>query len=250
MNVFATFATMQMKSRAIVLRVTKYGEQKMIVDLFTEALGRLSAICRIPKTQKGKLKKQYFQPMTVLEVAFDYRQNLSLQHLLDARIALPFVSIPFHPLKLSISLFLAEFLSYSTRNEQQNVPLYQYIEKSLAWLDACSATFSNFHLVFMMRLSRFIGIYPLTTHYHAGDYFDLRAASFTSMPPLHTDFLAPEDAARIGTLMRMDYETMRLFRMSHTDRNRIVDVLIAFYRLHVPNFPELRSLSVMKELWL
>lgn len=249
MRVFATFATMQMKSRAIVLRVTKYGEQKMIVDMFTEAVGRMSAICRIPKTQKGKLKKQYFQPMSVLEVAFDYRQNLSLQHLLDARIALPFVSIPFHPLKLSITLFLAEFLSYSTRNEQQNVALYQYVENSLAWLDACSTTFSNFHLVFMMRFSRFIGIYPLTDDYHEGDFFDLRAACFTSQLPLHADYLVPADAERIGTLMRMDYETMRLFRMSHHDRNRIVDVLITYYRLHVPNFPELRSLSVMKELW-
>ena len=37
--------------------------------------------------------------------------------------------------------------------------------------------------------------------------------------------------------------------MNHDDRNRIVDVIIRFYRLHVPAFPELRSLEVMKELW-
>ena len=66
---------------------------------------------------------------------------------------------------------------------------------------------------------------------------------------MHTDFLQPADAARINTLMRMNYDSMHLFRMSHDDRNRIVDVLLHYYRLHVPNFPELRSLPVLKELW-
>jgi DNA repair protein RecO (recombination protein O) len=42
---------------------------------------------------------------------------------------------------------------------------------------------------------------------------------------------------------------MHLFRLSHHERNRIVDVLLAFYRLHIPQFPELKSLSVLQELW-
>jgi DNA repair protein RecO (recombination protein O) len=47
----------------------------------------------------------------------------------------------------------------------------------------------------------------------------------------------------------MDYNTMRLFRMSHDDRNRITDGIIRYYRLHVDGFPELRAFAVLKELW-
>ena len=101
----------------------------------------------------------------------------------------------------------------------------------------------------MMRLSRFVGFFPYVEDYHEGDLFDLRTANFTSQTPVHADFLPPADAARINTLLRMKYASMHLFRMSHDDRNRIVDVIIQFYRLHVPAFPELRSLEVMKELW-
>ena len=237
------------KTKAIVLRNIKLGEQKMVVDLLTETDGRVSVVTVIPKTQRGKLKKQYFQPMSILEVEMDFRQRADLQRLRDARIAYPYSSIPFDPYKLSITLFLAEFVYYSTRGEQQNVPLFAYVERSMQWLDSCVHSFANFHLVFMMRLSRFIGFYPNTEDYQPGDYFDMRAATFSPEMPMHTDFLHPEDAARIGTLMRMNYESMHLFRMSHADRNRIVDVLIDYYRLHVPNFPELKSLQVMKELW-
>ena len=49
--------------------------------------------------------------------------------------------------------------------------------------------------------------------------------------------------------MRMNYESMHLFRMSHDDRNRIIDVIVHYYRLHVPNFPELQSLAVVRDLW-
>lgn len=240
---------MLVKTKAIVLHSVKFGESQMITDFLTEQYGRLSFISHLPKTAKAKVKKQLFQPLTILELEFDYRQAARLQHLRDACIAHPFVSIPFDPYKLSISLFQAEFLYYSTRDEQENIPLFQYVEQSVLWLDGSPRSFANFHLVFMMRLSRFIGFFPNLDDYREGDYFDLRSGCFSSSQPLHSDSLYPEEAAKIGLLMRLNYETMRLVAMSHDERNRCTDVIIRYYRLHVPNFPELKSLPVVRELF-
>jgi len=49
--------------------------------------------------------------------------------------------------------------------------------------------------------------------------------------------------------MRMDYPTMHLFRMSRAERNRILQILLLYYRLHLPAFPELQSVSVLRELY-
>ena len=49
--------------------------------------------------------------------------------------------------------------------------------------------------------------------------------------------------------MRMDFPTMHLYRLSRQERNRIIDVLLQYYRLHIPQFPELKSLAVLQELW-
>ena len=237
------------KTKAIVLRTVRLGERKMIVDLLTEQHGRVSIVTTVPSTQKGKIKKQYFQPMTLLEVELEQRPTASLHRLRDARLSAPFTSIPFDARKLAITLFLAEFVYHATRGEQSNTHLFKYIESSLMWLDGCVMPFANFHLVFMMRLTRFIGFFPLLEDYCQGDCFDLRAGTFCSSRPAHPDFLAPDEASRIGTLMRMNYESMRLFKMNRNDRNRIIDVLVDYYRLHVPNFPPLRSLAVLQELW-
>ena len=239
---------MLMKTRAIVLHSVKYGEQKLIVDMLTAEQGRMSFACRMPTTQRGKLKKQLFQPLTILDLEVDFRQGNKLQRLRDVRMVAPYTSIPFDAAKLSLSLFLAEFLLYATRDEQQNTPLFQYVESSLVWLDAQPRAVANFHLVFMMRLSRFIGFFPNLDDYREGACFDLRNGEFTDSPPLHPDFVNPQESAHIGLLMRMNFETMHLFRLSRDERNRCVELILAYYRLHVPNFPELQSFAVLQEM--
>lgn len=239
-----------MKTRAIVLHTTKYGEQQLIIDMLTEESGRMAFICRMPKTQKGKLKKQLFQPLTILDLEVDYRQGSRLQHLRDVRIAGLYRSIPFDAAKLSVALFLAEFLLYATRDEQRNVLLYRYVESSLAWLDAQPRAVANFHLVFMMRLSRFIGFFPNLDDYREGACFDLRNGTFSDTPPLHPDFVDAAESAHIGVLMRMDFHSMHLFKLSRSERNRCVEVILTYYRLHIPNFPELQSLPVLQELFV
>ena len=62
-------------------------------------------------------------------------------------------------------------------------------------------------------------------------------------------FVRPEEASHIRTLMRMNYETMHLFAMNRMERNRCLDIINEYYRLHLPDFPELKSLPVLQELF-
>jgi DNA repair protein RecO (recombination protein O) len=218
--------------------------------MFTREVGRVSFAVPIPKTSKGRLKKQYFQPMTLLEVECDIRQRDQLQKLKDARLLAAYASIPFSPEKLALSLFTAEFLCHALRAEQQNEPLFVYLYDSMQWLDMIETGFANFHLTFLIRMSRFLGFYPNLDDYVRGCIFDLRTATFSLQVPTHRDFLQPDDAQRIHTLMRMDFPTMHLFRLSRQERNRITEVLLHYYQLHIPQFPELKSLSVLQELWV
>ena len=49
--------------------------------------------------------------------------------------------------------------------------------------------------------------------------------------------------------MRMNYETMHLLTMSRLERNRCLVIMNDYYRLHLPDFPVLKSLDVLKELF-
>ena len=240
---------MLVKTHAIVLRSLKYGDNQLITDLLTEAFGRVSFVSSIPRTQKAKIKKQLFQPLTLLEIEFDHRPNARLQRLRDARMTYPFTSIPYSEAKLAIALFVAEFLSHATRDEQQNVSLYKYVETSVRWLDGAQHALANFHLAFMIRLSRFLGFYPNLDDYTRGCLFDLRSGCFVASIPMHNDYLQPDDAAQMANLMRITPQTMHLFGFSHHERNRCTQLAINFYRLHIPSFPELKSFDVLRAVY-
>lgn len=240
---------MLVKTKAIVLHSFKYGETKIIVDMFTEEHGRLSCIATVGKSARGKLKRQYFQPLTLVEAVADMHRRTGLYPLKEAKVAAAYASIPFDPLKLPVALFVAEFLSNATRKEQPDRLTFAYIENSLRWLDGSTGGFANFHVVFMMRLTRFLGFYPNTDGYTEGSWFDLRAASFAPDAPLHHDRLAPDEARKVNLLLRMNFATMHLFRMTRAERNHMTEIIIRYYELHLPDFHELKSLDVVKEIF-
>ncbi len=237
------------KTRGIVLRSVRFGESSLIVDVLTKSSGRVSFMVHIPKTSRGKIKKQYFQPMTLLDFEYDFRQRSNLQRIKDVRVSLPYSSIPIDPAKSCISLFLSEFIYYATRNEQENPTLFTYISTSLEWLDNAYEDFANFHLVFMMRLGKFLGFHPFLEDFTPGCFFDLRNGCFTLSMPLHTDFLNAADAGHLYNLMRMNFDTMKLFKLSHDDRNRITEIVLRYYKLHLPNMPELQSFDILREVF-
>lgn len=240
---------MEVKTNAIVLRTVRYGERSIIVDMLTSAAGRVSFAVRIPKTKRGKLQKQFFQPMSVIAVDYDSRPRLSLQHLRDVRVALPLPSVKTVPAKMCLSMFLAEFLSYVSRDEQQGEPMFGFVVSALRWLDAASQGYANFHIVFMMRLSRFVGFMPNLDGWRKGSVFDMREGRFVSVVPLHSDYLSPSDSEYVMQLARMGWRNMHLFRMGRAQRNHIAELIIRFYRLHVPGMPELKSFGVLKEVF-
>ena len=241
---------MYQKLTGIVLHALKYNDTSNIVDIYTEQVGRASFLVKIPRSRKSGVSSVLFQPLTMVELEADVRPTSNLHRIREAKQLYPFRSLPYHPYKSSIAMFLSEFLYRALKEEASNEPLFAYLTYSIRWLDECEGRpFSNFHLVFLMRLSRFLGLYPNVEDYTEGCYFDMLNACFTPFLPKGGAFLKPDEASRIRLLLRMNYETMHLFGMSRTERNRCLMVINDYYRLHIPDFPLLRSLDVLKELF-
>lgn len=240
---------MLQKTSGIVLHTLKYSDTSNIVDIYTESHGRASFLISVSRSRKTAVKSMLFQPLSIIEFEADFRSTSSLYRIKDVR-AYPFKSLPYDPYKSAIALFLAEFLYRAVKEEGENSPLFAYLRYSIEWLDECVSDFANFHLVFLMRLSRFLGLYPNLDDYSQGDYFDLLNASFTPLKPYkHSFFVNPEESFRLTRLMRMNYDTMHVFGMNRTDRARCLAIINDYYQLHIPGFQTLKSLDVLQELF-
>ena len=259
------------KVQGIVLRTVKVGDTKLIVDIFTLSHGRLSFVTTFSHSKQSRSLLAFWTPLSLLEFQADIRlTSTSLPKPKDVRFYYNYKDSPFNPLKSTILLFLAEFISASLRNESTNVPLYRFLEMSLQYLDGItdSASLANFHLIFLLRLSRFLGILPnigtpdsscfngadgiMTTRNPFGasqPLFDLLSSTYTNLMPPHKYYLMPDEASILPLLFRLNYSTMHLLRLSRAQRARFLEVVITYYRLHIPGFPELKSLPVLHEVF-
>lgn len=238
-----------LKCRAVVLHTLKYNDESLVAHLLTETEGCVSFMVRISRSPRAAVRYTLFQPMALLEVEWNAQAGGGVCRLKSAQVAQVLTSVPYEPHKAAMAMFLAEFLHHALRNEPKSPQLFEYVYRSIEWLDTAQKAYANFHLVFLMRLSRFLGFFPEVQAPQAGAYFDLQTCTFTSRRPPHTDFLEPADAARLPLLLRMRYENMRFFRFSGAERTRFLMQLNRFYRLHIPNFPELRSLAVLRDVF-
>lgn len=237
------------KCRAFVLRVHKIDDEKRIVEMYTSTRGFISFKTKIQQGKRARLKAPFFLPMNMLEVHYDYRERFSVQNLGEISLLSSMQSSAFNPFKSSMVLFLSEILVYILRKEPQNGPLFAFLEHSFRWLDAAEQDYMNFHLLFLTQLTHFLGVPPALDSFHAGFFFDMNESVFVSLPPVHGNAMEPEMAALMATLCRASYDDLHLLSLTAADRGNFLHQMVRYYQMHIPGFPELKSLAVLEELF-
>ena len=240
---------MYTESEGLVLSALKYNDTNDIVEVFTRRHGRVSFIVARSRGKRGGVRSVLFRPLSQLRLTWAERGRGGLRRIKAAEVARPYTSLPYEPVKSAVGLFLGEFLHRTLRHEEADEALYEYVGAALDWYDMAAEGHANFHIVFLMRMTRFLGFFPNIEGYAPGSCFDLIAGSFTGIAPTHRHFVPTGEAGLLPMLMRMTFDTMHLFRFTRSERNRLLDLLIEYYRLHTADFPELKSVSVLRELF-
>jgi len=237
------------KTRGIVLHSLPYNDTYAITLIYTEEFGRVSYLTSLSKSRKSKVPRSLFHPLAILDLEVDHQNLRDIQRIKEIKIHVPLVTLLTDPVKSALGIFMAELISKVIREEQTNRPLFDYLLQSVRVLDLTHVSPANFHLVFMIRLSRWLGFYPNTTDYRKGMYFDMRNGTFSWHQPEHIQFLPPDESMIFFNLLRMSYENMSTFRFSRHERQAIIHKILDYYRLHLSDFPEIKSLEVLHDVF-
>ena len=233
----------------VVLRTLKYNDGLMIADLYTAQRGRMSFLVPVSHSKRSKVRSVLFQPLSMLSFTATVKAARSLPRISEARPFALYSSSPNDVVKTSIALFIAELLTFALREDGKDEPLFTFLDRSLMLFDNLECGYADFHLVFMVQLLHFLGIYPNIQGYAPGRYFDLAQGCVVREHPLHPDFLSHEDASSFMALLRTDYDSMHLLSLNRGLRSEYLATLSRYYQLHVPEFPELKSAAVLRELF-
>ncbi|MDD2436829.1 MAG: DNA repair protein RecO [Massilibacteroides sp.] len=239
------------KTKGVVLHTIPYSDTYSIVHVYTETFGRAAYLVPRNKGKKATFAKALFIPLSVVEMEVDHQNKRDLHRIKEIRISFPQTEIYCNPVKNIIAMFLAEVLFRVLKETEPDVSLFQYLYDSIQLMEVVEDGIANFHIVFLLKLLIHLGIYPNTESGANREYgyFDLLNGVFVQTIPLHRHFLGKEESAVFGRLLRISFENMSLYSFSRRERVAIIGHILEYYRLHLPEFPEIKSISVMQSLF-
>ncbi|MCB0472985.1 MAG: DNA repair protein RecO [Flavobacteriaceae bacterium] len=235
-------------SKAIVLSAIKYGDSDLIVKCFTEIGLRSYMVRNIFKTKKGKLTPAFFIPLTQLEITANYITGRSLHYISDARIYYPYQALMTDIKKQAIAIFISEVLNNILREDEENRPLFKYLENAFKWLDSQDHT-ADFHLVFLKNLMHFLGIFPQNNRDAKRYlYFDLLNGVYTDQV-VSNYFISDQNLKNFNKLSETDFDQIDNLNFNKRMRLDLLEILIQYLELHLSYFKRPKSLEILKTIF-
>ncbi|MFT7052100.1 MAG: DNA repair protein RecO (recombination protein O) [Psychroserpens sp.] len=235
------------KSKVIVLSKLKYRDNDLIVKCFTLHRGVVSYLLRgVLNTKKGSSKAAYYQLLSQLEIEENYRQTQSLQYIKDVRLDYNYTTLHTNLFKGSIVMFLSEVLSSVLREEEENQPLYHYLETTLRWLDT-KDEFSNFHLLFLLNLTKHLGFYPDISDTNQL-YFNLNNGLFESKKE-DVYSISGENLTILKQLLGTNFDALDGIKLSSKQRQSFLAMLLLYFELHLGSFRKPKSLKIFNQIF-
>jgi len=233
-------------TKAIVINTIKYGDTSLIATCYTEKAGIKTYILKgVLSSKKGKLKPAYFQPLNQLTLTANHNNKGSLNTIRDIEVTNFYSAIYADIKKQSIALFLAEILYYSIKEEEQNLSLFSYLETSFLWLDTHS-NISNFHLLFLLNLTKYLGFYPETNSTN-NTYFDLVGGVFSSHSSINT--VTGENLTQFKKLLGINFDVLHEVDFNASSRQAVLTILLQYFEFHLSGFKKPKSINVLKSVF-
>ncbi len=236
---------MLLKTKGIVIKQTKFSDSGAVMKIFTEELGVQSFFVRGMHSRKSKSKAAMFQPLTMLDLVITYAENKSMHYIKEVSVWYAYHSVTENMIKRTLLFFINELLHKSLKEETENRELFNWLHNALVWLDLAEDGYVNFHLVFMMQLSMFLGFYPKKEAAHSYTVFDMQEGRFCSQPPNHAYYVSGEVVKFLHRLQETKFEDSSKLKLNNKNRKLILGTLIEYYKIHLPSLGEFKSLEVL-----
>jgi DNA repair protein RecO (recombination protein O) len=232
---------MRVSDKAIVLQAIKHGDKKFILKLYTHHNGLVTAAVALNKN----IRPSNIFPLSLINVELILKQNKEVHQVTEASSYYILSNISNSLSKLSIAQFINEILIKAIKESATNQHLYDFIESCLVYLNDTEIEFINLHLYFLAELTKFFGVEPQNNYSARTPYFDCRDGQFSSMSLAFPLGLGKDDSVLFSEFLKINALKSKI---SNGQRQIILDILLAYYRLHFPGFNTIKSLEVLKEV--
>ncbi|MFN6039359.1 MAG: DNA repair protein RecO [Bacteroidota bacterium] len=236
---------MQIKTLGIILSNVKLGDKKVISKIYTLSSGLQSFAINFGTSSKSKIRPAHIQPMNILELETTSKENNEVKRINEIRLARPCIEIQTNILKSCIAGFINELLIKTLKETESSEEMFNFICDKIYELNETKNNLSGWPLHFMMGLTLQLGIMPNNNFDGEKIFFNLMDGRFDETPPVHMNYFDRNDSKIFRNLIQ-NFESYTQNPPDNYERQSMLNLLVEYYRFHIPGFGEFKSLPVLQ----
>lgn len=240
--------TPTLSTPALVLHTTAYSETSVIAKLFTRQLGVRSYILKGVRKGGSKTKQNLLQPLRYLDLVVYDNPKTQLNYLKEIAphedgAASQSATLADEASRNAVVFFMTELLYKSLREEEPDQALFDYVVESLAKLQEPSeVSYGHFPILFMLRLSRYLGIEPLDNYSSREPLFDLVEGHFCYAAD---NTLTPSSSLLLHTYLQVVRDGSDCPLTTLSQRTELINRLLEYFQLHLTEFHNFKSHEIL-----
>lgn len=229
-----------LETKAIVIGSVKYNDTYKIMNLYSLSSGKISVLWKYSKRNVFPL------PFTEIELVANKRTKGNLYKMKDFSFINHCHHIHTNNVKMNITMFLCEIIMKIISFSEEDPKLYSFLSKSLSELDSVGCGKENFHIYFLIGLTKYIGIDPTIDNDDRKKIFSLEDGCF-----VHSSQggLSESESEFLCKIWRMNIRNIHLFRLNRLQRNTIIDYILSYYRIHLVGMTDIKSLEILRSAY-
>lgn len=224
--------------KGFLLSYVKYGDHDAVLHCFTEENGFQSFFIRGIYSQKNK-KKAYLLPLNELQFTINsHSKNTTLPQISKVELV---NNREFYTNVKSNAMvfFVSDFLNQILKLEHKNFEIYQSISE---FLDQVENSNYQSHIIFLYTLIPILGFEPLNSN---AAFLNPESGRFEDEISHPLFNLSISDLYKVLSTEERSYS----FKFNSKVKKDFLDSLLIYYRYHLSDFREPKSLEILQQIF-
>jgi DNA repair protein RecO (recombination protein O) len=239
---------MLVKTEAILINKIKYSDNSIIVSLFTSELGKISAIVRLSHKSKSNLKPALFFHLNIITTEINFKNTIEVQNLKYCESNYILADLCSDINKIEISLFIAEILFKTIREQSPNQNLFEFLKNYILQLNETKNNVSNFHLNFLRDFADLEGFKIYNNFSKEVPYFNFIEGMFFPIFFSDEESLDYQHSELLHNFLKSN-STENPIKINYQHRKELINIFMKYYQNHFAGFKELKTLKVLEDLF-
>lgn len=234
-------------TEGIVLHTTPYSEHSMVARIFTRQLGIQSCMVRGVRSRNGHTKQNQLQPLEHIELTLYHNPRHDIHHVKEMRVKHPVTP---DIVQTALRFFKAEVLYKTLRPAEPQPNLFDYVAEE----SDSPCPIAHQPLVFLLGLSRHLGIEPLDNYDEKSPLFSPEEGCFISERtmglPTSTEehrvlTFTAEESLLFHQYLQVFHRNAASPSLTTAQRENLFEQVLKYYDIHLEGFGRPKSVDIL-----